>query len=57
MEAVTAPLITLRDLAVRYGTHLALVGVDLTLERGSTTALVGSNGSGKTTLLRILGGL
>ncbi|MCP4084542.1 MAG: metal ABC transporter ATP-binding protein [Actinomycetia bacterium] len=29
----------------------------MTLERGSTTALVGSNGSGKTTLLRILGGL
>jgi ABC-2 type transport system ATP-binding protein len=35
----------------------ALRGVDLTLRRGTLTALVGANGSGKTTLLRILAGI
>lgn len=34
-----------------------LDGVDLTLEPGSTTVVVGANGSGKSTLLRIIGGL
>lgn len=35
----------------------ALNGVDLELERGKFTALIGSSGSGKTTLLNLLGGL
>jgi putative ABC transport system ATP-binding protein len=33
----------------------ALFGVDLTLERGSLTILLGASGSGKTTLLTLLG--
>ncbi len=54
---MTEALLTLRGVSVRYGPRLALDGVDLTLGRGTSTALVGSNGSGKTTLLELLAGL
>lgn len=53
---VAHPLLTVSDLTVEYATTRgrlrAVDAVDLTLDRGSTLALVGESGCGKTTLAR-----
>jgi energy-coupling factor transport system ATP-binding protein len=51
------PVAEVRGLAVRRGAVAALRGVDLTLHRGTVTALMGRNGAGKSTLLGSLVGL
>lgn len=55
------PLIRTIDLQRRYkmgrGYVDALAGVDLTIERGTFSAMVGPSGSGKSTLLNLIGGL
>lgn len=50
------PIIELRDISVRYepASPPVLSHVDLSIERGSFTAITGPNGGGKTTLLRIM---
>jgi len=50
-------LLEIKDLNAGYGEIKALFDVDLTLQQGSTLALIGSNGAGKTTLLRCITGL
>jgi NitT/TauT family transport system ATP-binding protein len=40
-----------------FGAHRALADVDLVVERGTLTALVGPSGGGKTTLLELAAGL
>jgi ABC-2 type transport system ATP-binding protein len=49
-------LLRVTDLTRRFGGHLALSSVGLTLERGEVLGLLGPNGAGKTTCLRILSG-
>lgn len=57
-NGIPRPLVALRDYHFRYpdGTH-ALRGVDFTISRGESVAIVGENGAGKTTLLSCLMGL
>jgi ABC-2 type transport system ATP-binding protein len=46
-----------RGLSKRYGSHSALDGVDVSLNGGCITGLLGPNGSGKTTLIKLVNGL
>jgi branched-chain amino acid transport system ATP-binding protein len=54
---VTAPLLEVRGLGVRYGRVAAVREVSLRVERGRITAVIGPNGAGKTTLLAAIAGL
>lgn len=47
----------LQDIAKRYGSVVALDGVDLHIGAAATTALIGPSGAGKSTVLRMLIGL
>ena len=49
-------LLHIEGLTVRYGTTVALHGLDLSLESGELFVLLGASGSGKTTLLRSIAG-
>lgn len=50
-------IIELRDITKSYGTFDALRGVDLTINAGEVTCVLGDNGAGKSTLIKILAGL
>ena len=45
-----------RALARRFGRHVALVGLDLSIGPGEAFGLLGANGAGKTTFLRLVTG-
>jgi energy-coupling factor transport system ATP-binding protein len=51
-----APVLSARDVVVRYGVVLAVREVDLDLPAGEVVALMGRNGSGKSSLLWALQG-
>lgn len=47
----------LEDVTVEFGNYTALASVDIPVEAGSITAIVGGDGAGKTTVARTLVGL
>ena len=54
---MSAPLLELRRLTVRYGALTALRGVDLQVREGELVTLLGANGAGKSTTLRAISAL
>src|SRR6516162_4919824 len=52
-----APLLFLKDIAIRFGNTQVLTGAEFSVGAGERLALVGRNGSGKSTLLKIAAGL
>jgi ABC-type Fe3+/spermidine/putrescine transport system ATPase subunit len=51
------PLLEVKNLSKAFGREQVLNGVNLKVELGKTTAILGQSGCGKTTLLKILAGL
>lgn len=58
-DSMTQPVITTRDIWKTYRTgqveYTALKGINLDIEQGEFTAIMGPSGSGKSTLMHILG--
>ena len=54
VENGDAHLLEVRGLCKRFGTHVVLNGIDLSIAAGEVVVIVGPSGSGKSTLLRCI---
>ena len=52
--AVAEPAVRCAGVTYRFGDHVAVDHVDLTIQPGETFGLLGPNGAGKTTTIRML---
>lgn len=50
-------MVVVQDLHKNFKKNLVLQGLNLNIEIGKTTAILGPNGSGKTTLIKIILGM
>ncbi len=57
METIDDPIIRVRGLVTRFGTHTVHDGLDLDVRRGEIIGVVGGSGTGKSVLLRAIVGL
>jgi phospholipid/cholesterol/gamma-HCH transport system ATP-binding protein len=57
LSATEHPVISVKDLRVKYGEREILHGISFDVRRGETLVILGGSGSGKSTLLRTLVGL
>ncbi len=51
-----SPLVEIRGLRFARGDRMIFDGIDLDIQRGKVTAIMGPSGTGKTTLLKLIGG-
>ena len=56
MTDSSTPLVEIRNLSFARGDRMIFDGIDMDIERGKVTAIMGPSGTGKTTLLRLIGG-
>jgi len=56
MTGINDNLVEARGLTFQFGSRVIFDGIDLDLQRGKVTAIMGPSGTGKTTLLRLIGG-
>ncbi len=54
---MSAPVVSVSSLWVRFGEVDAVRGIDFAVEPGAATALLGRNGAGKSTTMRVLAGV
>jgi len=50
-------ILTTKDIVKQFGAFRALDGVNVEVERGKITLIIGPNGSGKTTLVNVITGV
>src|SRR5262245_2727257 len=53
----SAAVLSIHDLTIRYGTHVAVDGLCLEVSRSEVFGLLGPNGSGKSSTLSAVAGL
>ena len=52
-----SPIVSLRDVSMRFGTQQVLAGIDLDILPQDTLTIIGESGCGKTVLLKLIVGL
>ena len=52
-----ATILDIQNLQVSYGINEAVSGVNMQIEEGKITAIIGSNGAGKTTIINAISGM
>jgi len=55
-KSTAKPLVQIRGLRFSRGERVIFDGVDIDIQRGKVTAIMGPSGTGKTTLLKLIGG-
>ena len=56
MATSSTPLVEIRNLSFARGDRIIFDDIDMDIETGKVTAIMGPSGTGKTTLLRLIGG-
>ncbi|KAA3441971.1 ABC transporter ATP-binding protein [Mesorhizobium sp. SARCC-RB16n] len=56
-DEASPPVLSVRGASKRFGSVLALAGIDISVSRGEILGLLGDNGAGKSTLIKCISGV